>query len=98
MAERKTLLLRISPSLWADLNRWAAEDLRSLNGQIEWLLRRAAEEKFGPGRRDDGATPPASGSRPRSSRRCRSCSAARGRKPRAPRAPRPRRIPPAVAG
>jgi hypothetical protein len=50
VAERKTLLLRISPELWEDLNRWAAEDLRSVNGQIEFLLRRAADERFGPRR------------------------------------------------
>ena len=66
MAERKSLLLRISPELWDDLSRWAAEDLRSVNGQIEWLLKRAADEKYGrrpPG--GGGVTPPASGPRRR---------------------------------
>ena len=66
MAERKALLLRISPELWDDLSRWAAEDLRSVNGQIEWLLKRAADEKYG--RRPPGGgsvTPPASGPRRR---------------------------------
>ena len=53
MAERKSLLLRISPELWEDLSRWASEELRSVNGQIEFVLRRAVEEKFG-GRRDSG--------------------------------------------
>jgi len=47
MAERKSLLLRIRPELWAELNRWAAEEFRSVNGQIEFLLQRAADEKFG---------------------------------------------------
>ena len=65
MAERKALLLRISPGLWDDLNRWAAEDLRSVNGQIEWLLRRAADEKYGRKPPGNGLTPPASDSRRR---------------------------------
>ena len=41
MSERKTFLVRLDPSLHAALQRWAADDLRSLNGQIEFLLRRA---------------------------------------------------------
>ena len=44
MAEKKTFLLRISPQLWAEVNRWAGDELRSVNGQIEYLLRRAVEE------------------------------------------------------
>ena len=45
MAEKKPFLLRIPPDLWDDLQRWAADDLRSVNGQIEFLLRRAVEER-----------------------------------------------------
>lgn len=41
MTPRKPFLLRIDPKLWADLERWAAQDLRSVNGQIEFLLREA---------------------------------------------------------
>ena len=41
MAERKALLLRISPELWESLEAWAADELRSVNGQIEFLLARA---------------------------------------------------------
>lgn len=41
MSERKTFLVRLDPSLHAALQRWAADDLRSLNGQIEYLLRQA---------------------------------------------------------
>jgi len=54
-AERKSLLLRIRPELWEDLNRWAAEEFRSVNGQIEFLLQRAADERFGKrqAKRDD---------------------------------------------
>lgn len=44
MPERKNLLLRIRPELWADLNRWASQEFRSLNGQIEFLLQRAVDE------------------------------------------------------
>ncbi len=45
--ERKSLLLRISPELWEELNRWAAEEFRSVNGQIEFLLQRAADARTG---------------------------------------------------
>ena len=41
MAERKPFLLRIDPSVLDALQRWAADDLRSLNGQIEFVLRDA---------------------------------------------------------
>ena len=41
MAERKNFVLRMDPALWTEIERWAAEDLRSVNGQIEFLLRQA---------------------------------------------------------
>jgi hypothetical protein len=41
VGERKPFLLRVDEELLAALSRWAADDLRSLNGQIEFLLRRA---------------------------------------------------------
>ena len=41
MSERKGFLLRLPPDLLEELNRWARDDLRSLNGQIEYLLREA---------------------------------------------------------
>jgi len=44
MAERKAFLLRADPRLLEALQRWANDDLRSLNGQIEFLLRRALRE------------------------------------------------------
>lgn len=49
MAERKPFLLRVDRALLEALQRWANDDLRSLNGQIEFLLRRALREA---GRRD----------------------------------------------
>lgn len=44
MAERKPFLLRLDPALHASLERWAADELRSVNAQIEYLLRRAVSE------------------------------------------------------
>ena len=41
MAERKPFLLRIDPALHEILERWAADELRSVNGQIEYLLAEA---------------------------------------------------------
>lgn len=41
MAERKAFLLRIDPELWAEMERLAQAELRSVNGQIEYLLREA---------------------------------------------------------
>ena len=41
MAERKAFLLRIDPELWAELERLAQAELRSVNGQVEYLLRQA---------------------------------------------------------
>ncbi len=45
MAPRKPFLIRIDPEVLEALQRWANDDLRSLNGQIEFLLRRALREK-----------------------------------------------------
>jgi len=44
MAERKPFLLRVDPETFAALQRWAADDLRSMNGQAEFLLRRALQD------------------------------------------------------
>ena len=44
MAERKPFLLRMDPRVLEALQRWADDDLRSLNGEIEYLLRRALHE------------------------------------------------------
>ena len=47
MADRKAFLLRIDPELWADLEAWAQDELRSVNGQIEYLLRQAVQKRKG---------------------------------------------------
>jgi hypothetical protein len=44
MADRKSFLLRVDRELLEAVQRWANDDLRSLNGQIEFLLRRALRE------------------------------------------------------
>ena len=44
MAQRKAFLLRVDPALLESLQRWADDDLRSLNGQIEFLLRKALSD------------------------------------------------------
>lgn len=48
MAERKAFLLRIDPKLRADLESWAQAELRSVNGQIEYILRQAVEHRKHP--------------------------------------------------
>ena len=45
MAARKPFLLRIDPEVLAALQRWAGDELRSVNGQIEFLLRRALQRE-----------------------------------------------------
>ncbi len=42
---RKAFLLRINPKVLSALERWAAEELRSVNGQIEYLLRQALAQR-----------------------------------------------------
>lgn len=41
MAERKAYLLRVDPELWSQVERLAQAELRSVNGQVEFLLREA---------------------------------------------------------
>jgi hypothetical protein len=50
--QRKSFLLRVSPDLWKEIEKWAADDLRSINAQIEYLLRQAVAKRKG-GSRDD---------------------------------------------
>jgi hypothetical protein len=57
--ERKSVLLRLDPEVHEALIRWAADDLRSTNAHIEWLLRRAVTEA-GRLRGDEQRSPAAS--------------------------------------
>ena len=43
--QRKAFLLRVPPDLWKELEKWAADDLRSVNAQIEFVLRQAVAKR-----------------------------------------------------
>jgi hypothetical protein len=43
--EKKQILLRLSPTLWKELAAWAADDFRSINGQIEYLLTECVRQR-----------------------------------------------------
>jgi hypothetical protein len=62
LAERKAFLLRVDPALLDAMQRWANADLRSLNAQIEFVLRRTLEREgrpiAPPAAEDDGSAPP----------------------------------------
>jgi hypothetical protein len=45
VAERKPFLLRMDPAVFDALQKWAADDLRSLNAQIEFILRRTLQQE-----------------------------------------------------
>ena len=49
---KKSFLMRVDPKLWAEVEAWAQQEMRSVNGQIEYLLREAVR------RRKSGAKPP----------------------------------------
>ncbi|MBA2412766.1 MAG: hypothetical protein H0V63_08060 [Burkholderiaceae bacterium] len=44
-SEKKAFLLRVDPTLWVDVERLAASELRSVNSQIEFMLREALERR-----------------------------------------------------
>jgi hypothetical protein len=54
MAARKQYLLRVDPELWADVEKWAADELRSVNAQVEYILRDAVRRRGRGGRTGDG--------------------------------------------
>jgi hypothetical protein len=60
VAERKPFLLRIDRAVLDGLHRWAADDLRSVNAQIEFVLRRALEQegRLKPPRGESDPSPP----------------------------------------
>jgi hypothetical protein len=47
MEDRKAFLLRISPELWKELEAWSQDELRSVNGQIEYLLKQSVQRRKG---------------------------------------------------
>jgi hypothetical protein len=42
---RKAFLLRLPPDLWKEIEKWAADELRSVNAQIEYLLRQEVQKR-----------------------------------------------------
>ncbi|MFC4605317.1 MULTISPECIES: hypothetical protein [Rhodococcus] len=50
MTERKKVLLRLDPAVYDAIAKWAADDLRSVNAQLEYALRRALDEAGRPPR------------------------------------------------
>jgi hypothetical protein len=54
--ERKAFLLRVDPLVWKDIEGWASDELRSVNGQIEFILREAVRRRRKSGGDDAGAT------------------------------------------
>jgi hypothetical protein len=44
MAEKKTFVLRLSPDVYNSLEKWAAEEFRSVNGQLEWIIEKALKD------------------------------------------------------
>ena len=57
MESRKSFLLRIDPALWRELEAWAQQDLRSVNGQIEFILREAVAKRREPDREEPRDAP-----------------------------------------
>lgn len=45
MAEKKSILLRLSPEMWDEISKWADDEFRSVNGQIEYLLNEALKKR-----------------------------------------------------
>ena len=56
--EKKGFLLRLPPQLLDELRRWAEQEMRSVNGQIEWLLRDALRRRRGGSQPAPAARPP----------------------------------------
>ncbi len=67
MVKRKAVLIRIPEDLWEQLNRWARDELRSANAQVEYILREAVRRRVGPRKGDAGGTGEGSGAGNRAS-------------------------------
>jgi len=57
-ADKKAFLLRVDPTLWAEIERLAAAELRSVNAQVEYLLRDAVASRLGRHARTASRDPP----------------------------------------
>ncbi len=58
MGPRKPFLLRIDPALWVELEAWAQAELRSVNGQVEYLIKQALQKRKGATPRPAPPPPP----------------------------------------
>lgn len=45
MAEKKSILLRLSPRMWEEISKWADDEFRSVNGQIEYIISEALQKR-----------------------------------------------------
>ena len=54
----QSTIAQIDPELWSELETWAAEELRSVNGQVEYLLRQAVQRRKKSTAADDGTPVP----------------------------------------
>ncbi|BDE96780.1 hypothetical protein [Raoultibacter timonensis] len=52
MAKRKQYPLRVDSEIWEAIERWAADDLRSVNAQVEFILRKSLKDAGRLGKRD----------------------------------------------
>ncbi len=59
--KRKSFPLRIDPNLWSEIETWAHQEFRSVNGQIEFLLRDAVRRRKGASRQNNQETDPNEG-------------------------------------
>lgn len=59
MAPRKAFLMRIDPALCAELEAWAQDELRSVNGQVEYILKQAVQRRKGASLSEGQPKPPA---------------------------------------
>lgn len=57
MASRKAVLIRIPDDLWEQVNRWARDELRSANAQVEYILREAVRKRMGGAHRSEIGEP-----------------------------------------
>jgi len=44
MAKKKSFVLRVNPEMMESVERWAADDFRSINGQLEWIIHKALKD------------------------------------------------------
>lgn len=44
MAKKKTFVLRVDPEMMESVEKWAADDFRSINGQLEWIIHNALKD------------------------------------------------------